>query len=307
MASIRLRAAALTVAVAALLTGCATTGPAGHPSPSVTATPTAVADARVAGAVAALRGLEETYDATLGVYAVDTSTGRAVGYRADERFAYASTSKALLAGAVLASVDDADLDATVRYTADDLVSYSPVTEGHVGEGMPLRDVIAAALRSSDNTAANLLFRQLGGPDGLQRALRALGDTTTTVAREEPDLNEATPGDDRDTSTPRALAAALRSYAVGDALSPERRRLLLDDMTGNATGAALIRTGVPADWTVADKSGAAAYGTRNDVAVVQPPGGAPIVLVVMSRKQAKDAAYDNALIADAARAVATAFS
>lgn len=308
MALFRLRAAsALTVAVAALLTGCATTVPAATPSPSLTATATAVADARTTTAIRALQALEKQYDATLGVYAVDTGSGRSIAYRADERFAYASTSKALLAGAVLASADDAALDATVRFTSDDLLTYSPVTQGHVGDGMPLRDVIAAALRSSDNTAANLMFRELGGPEGLQKALRGLGDTTTVVARQEPDLNEAAPGDERDTSTPHALADDLRSYAVGDALTPERRRLLLDDLTGNATGSPLIRAGIPAEWKVADKSGAAAYGTRNDIAVVVPPGRAPVVMVVLSRKQAQDAAYDNALIADAARALATAFS
>jgi beta-lactamase class A len=307
MTPLRLRAATTaTIAVASLLTGCATTGPAVTPSPAVSDGSPAVGDARAAAAVQALRDLEAEYDATLGVYAVDTGTGRAVGYRADERFAYASTSKALLAGAVLSSVDDAALGQTVHYTSEDLVSYSPVTQNHVEDGLPLREVIAAALRSSDNTAANLLFHQLGGPEGLQKALRALGDEVTEADRMEPDLNEATPGDERDTSTPWALAEDLRAYAVDDTLTPERRRLLVDDMTGNATGAPLIRAGLPADWTVADKSGAAAYGTRNDIAVVQAPGRAPVVMVVLSRKQAQDATYDNALIADAARVLATAF-
>lgn len=308
MAPHRLRAAtALTLAAAALLTGCATTGPVATSGRSTVPAPTATTDARAAAAVRALRTLEERYAATLGVYAVDTATGRTVGFRQDDRFAYASTSKVLLAGAVLASADDAALDATVPYTTDDLVSYSPVTGDHAGTGLPLREVIAAALRSSDNTAANLMFRRLGGPAGLQKALRAIGDRTTVVAREEPDLNEAAPGDDRDTSTARALAADLRAYALGDTLGADRRRLLLDDMTGNATGVPLIRAGIPSEWTVADKSGAAAYGTRNDVAVVQPPERAPIVMVVLSRREAKDAAYDNALIAHAARELAAAFS
>lgn len=311
MAPLRLRGvAALAVAVASLLAGCATSGPpqASTTTPARSTAATAAAEARKSGAVHALQALEKQYDATLGVYAVDTDTGRSVAYRADERFAYASTSKALLAGAVLASADDdAALVATVRYTSGDLIPHSPVTEGHVGEGLPLREVVSAALRSSDNTAANLMFRQLGGPAGLQEALRGLGDTATVVARMEPDLNEAAPNDERDTSTPRALATDLRAYAVGDALTAERRQLLLDELTGNATGAPLIRAGVPADWAVADKSGAAAYGTRNDIAVVRPPGRAPIVMAVLSRKQAANAAYDDALIAAAARVLATAFT
>jgi beta-lactamase class A len=309
MASLRLcGVTALAVAVAALLAGCAASGsPPASTAPARSSAPTAAADDRATAAVHALQALEKQYATTLGVYAVDTRTGRSVAYRADERFAYASTSKALLAGAVLASADDAALAATVHYTSDDLVPHSPVTEARVGEGLPLREVVSAALRSSDNTAANLMFRQLGGPAGLQEALRGLGDTATVVARMEPGLNEAAPSDERDTSTPRALATDLRAYGVDDALTAERRQLLLDELTGNATGAPLIRAGVPADWAVADKSGAAAYGTRNDIAVVRPPGRPPIVMAVLSHRQTQDAAYDDALIAAAARVLATAFA
>lgn len=309
MTTLRSRTAgalAAALAMAALLGGCApgeSPSPSAAPGDSSTAPPSP--DPRAAAAIEALHELEGRYGATLGVYALDTGTGRAVEFRADERFAYASTSKALLAGAVLASVDTAALDQTVRYTADDLVAHSPVTEANVSDGLTLRAIIAAALRQSDNTAANLLFRQLGGPDGLQDALRALGDGTTQVARIEPDLNQAAPDDTRDTSTPRALASDLRSYAIDDALTPDRRSLLVEDLTDNETGATLIRAGVPDGWSVADKSGAASYGTRNDIAVVRPPGRAPIVLAVLSHKQTRDAAYDDALIADAARVVATA--
>lgn len=296
--------AVLAITVSAGLLGCSVTGGGAPPvSPQPTATRTT--DPRSEAAARALAGLESRYDATLGVYAVDTGTGRTVGYRQDDRFAYASTSKVLLAGAVLASATDEQLDATVPITAADLVSYSPVTETMVGSGMPLRDVIAAALQKSDNTAANLLFRQLGGPAELEESLRALGDGTTEVERTEPDLNEAAPGDVRDTSSPRALAADLRSYALGDALPADKRTLLLSDMTGNATGDPLIRAGAPSGWTVADKSGAGSYGTRNDIAVLTAPGRSPVVMVVLSRKPAKDAAYDNALVADAAKVLSTA--
>lgn len=298
--------AAIGIVAVTLLTGCSPLDAAPTPpSPSVTAG--AQDAARSEAAQRTLSDLEEKYDATLGVYALDTKSGRDIAFRQDDRFAYASTSKALLAGAVLAQATDAELDATVSYTADDLVSYSPVLEAHVSDGLPLREVVAAAVRKSDNTAANLLFRELGGAPAFEERLRALGDDTTDVARTEPALNEAVPGDIRDTSTPRALAHALRSYTLGNALSPERRALLMDDMTGNATGDPLIRAGVPAEWTVADKSGAAAYGTRNDIAIVQIPKREPIVMVIMSRRSEPDAAYDNALVADAARALAAAFA
>ncbi|MFI2667048.1 class A beta-lactamase [Micromonospora carbonacea] len=247
-----------------------------------------------------LVALERRFDARLGVYAVDTGTGRTLAYRADERFAYASTIKALAAGALLARTSEAELDRVVRYDRADLVPHSPVTQRHVSDGMTLRAVADAAVRHSDNTAANLMFTELGGPAGLGRALRGIGDTVTNPTRTETSLNEAAPGDVRDTSTPRALAGSLRAYALGDVLSPADRGVLVDWLRRNTTGATLIRAGVPAGWQVGDKTGAGGYGTRNDIAVLWPPDGAPVVLAVLSRRDAKDAQPDDALIAEAAR-------
>ncbi|WP_229403288.1 class A beta-lactamase [Micromonospora okii] len=250
------------------------------------------------------RQLEKKFDARLGVYAIDTGTGRTVQYRADERFAYASTFKALAAAEILDETTDAELDRVVRYSADDLVNYSPITEQHVAEGMTLRAIADAALRYSDNTAANLMLRHLGGPQRFQKELRKIGDKVTDPARYEPDLNEGTPGDRRDTSTPRAMATSLRAYTVGDALEPSDRNILNGWLRGNTTGGALIRAGVPDGWVVGDKTGSGGYGTRNDIAVIWPPNRAPIVLAVLSSRDEKDADYDDALIAEATRVVLT---
>nr|WP_191297093.1 class A beta-lactamase [Paenibacillus sp. PL91] len=244
--------------------------------------------------------LETEYGARLGVYAIDTGTGRTIAYRPDERFAYASTYKALAAGFVLKTSTADELDKVISYTKDDLDSYSPVTEQHVNTGMSLRDLCEAAVRYSDNTAGNLLFKQLGGPEGYEVELRQIGDQVTQANRFEPDLNEAVPDDTRDTSTPRAIATTLTSFTVGDVLPDDKRSILMDWMSGNATGDELIRAGASEDWKVADKSGAGSYGTRNDIAVVWPPNGAPIVIVIMSSHDAQDADYNNALIAQAAK-------
>ena len=254
---------------------------------------------------AALAALEAEFDARLGVYALDTGSGRVVEYRADERFAYASTFKALAVGAVLASTTPAERERAVPYAAADVVTYSPVTEAHAGAGLPLRDLLAAAAQHSDNTAANLILERLGGPEGFATALRGLGDDVTSPARLEPELNEATPGDERDTSTPRAIAADLRAYLLDDALDDADRTLLTEWLTASATGADLIRAGVPTGWVVADKSGSGGWGTRNDIAVVWPPGGEPIVLAVMSSRGSADAVPADAILARATSVVVEA--
>ncbi|MFF0826228.1 class A beta-lactamase [Brevibacillus sp. NPDC003359] len=246
--------------------------------------------------------LEKKFEARLGVYAIDTNTNQVVAFRSDERFAFASTFKALVVGALLHQKSLEELDKVIKYKSSDLVTYSPITEKHVSTGMTLREISDAAIRYSDNTAGNLLFKELGGPKGFEAALRKIGDQVTTSERNEPDLNEAIPGDIRDTSTPKALATSLMAYTVGDVLTEDKRKILNDWLQGNTTGDKLIRAGLPKEWKVGDKTGAASYGTRNDIAVIWPPDKKPIVLAVLSSRDTKDATYDNALIAEATKLV-----
>ncbi|PZG02310.1 class A beta-lactamase [Micromonospora deserti] len=297
------RRSALAVAAALAfvpLVGCSTAGtPEGtRPSPTTTAAPSVTTSPRFGQ-------LEAEFGARLGVYAVDTGSGRTVEHRADERFGYASTFKALAAAAVLDETTTAELDQVVRYTAADLVDYSPITKDRVGSGITLREAADAAVRYSDNTAANLLLDRLGGPAGFEKALRELGDQVTDPERRETALNDVAPGETRDSTTPRAFATDLRAYVVGDALSAEDRDVLVDWLRRNTTGDKLIRAGVPAGWTVGDKTGGGPYGIRNDIAVVWPPDGAPIVLAILSSRTEKDDEYEDALIAEAAKATIAA--
>jgi beta-lactamase class A len=252
-------------------------------------------------AASPFRQLEHRYDARLGVYAVDTGTGREVAHRADERFPYASTFKALAAAAVLRKYGLDEMDRKVPITRlDD--AYSPITERRLGTTMTLQALSAAAVRHSDNTAANLLLDRLGGPHGLDAILEDLGDGVTRMERREPELNEWAPGDTRDTSTPRALAQDLRGFVLGHGLHPPERAQLTKWLRTNTTGAGLIRAGVPDGWVVGDKTGTGAtYGARNDIAVVWPPDRAPIVIAILSNRPDADAEHDDALIAQATRA------
>ncbi|MFI2214474.1 class A beta-lactamase [Streptomyces sp. NPDC020141] len=252
--------------------------------------------------------LEREFDARLGVYAVDTGTGREVAHNDGARFPFASTVKALAAGAVLRERSLGGMDRVVTYSRDDLVPHSPVTGKHVGTGMSLRALCDAAVRHSDNTAANVLFDELGGPAGLDAVLEEIGDDVTRVERREPELNRWAPGSARDTSTPRAMAGSLRAFALGDALGEGERALLDEWLRTNITGDDLIRAGVPEGWTVGDKTGTGGgYGTRNDIAVVRPPGSAPIVMAIMSNRDGEDEKHDDRLIAEAASVVAGTLS
>ncbi|MFI1103949.1 class A beta-lactamase [Streptomyces melanogenes] len=307
MQSLRVRRVALggLALLAALpLVACAQADGRAPSSPATTTRP----DTKPNAPMADFKDLERKYGARLGVYAVNTGDGREVAYRDGERFAYASTFKALAAGAVLRKYSLDGMTKVVKYSKDDLVANSPVTEKHVDTGMTLGELGDAAVRYSDNTAGNLLLDALGGPKGLESALRQTGDAVTRVERREPDLNQWTPGAVRDTSTPRALAQDLRAFVVGDRLGTAERAQLTRWLRTNTTGDELIRAGVPKGWTVGDKTGAGGvYGIRNDIAVVWPPGAAPIVMAILTNRGAKDADYDNKLIADAAAVVARTVS
>ncbi|WP_349898246.1 class A beta-lactamase [Parafrigoribacterium soli] len=291
--SSRLARAALVALAVMALVGCASTLTV-RAHPFATPSPTRQAPS----ANPQFRALEAQFDVRLGVYALDTGSGLALGYRGDERFAYASTIKVLAAAMLLNQTTEQQLDTLVRFDKADLLAHSPITTQRLGSGMTLRELTDAALRYSDNTAANLIFEHIGGPSGLGAWLKRAGDGITHVDRKEPELNEASPGDIRDTSTPEALARDLESLLIGRALAADDRAALTAWMMANTTGGGLIRAGVQSGWKVADKSGSGGYGTRNDIAVIWPATGAPIVLVVMSSSADRNAQYDDALIVQA---------
>ncbi|MEV0033218.1 class A beta-lactamase [Nocardia sp. NPDC050793] len=280
------------LAAAALLplAGCAT-----EPAPPPTAAPATPAEAHHERLIE----LERQFDARLGVYALATGTGATVAHRADERFAFCSTFKGLAAAAVLHRNPLSHLDTVVSYTEADLLKNAAVTPRHLETGMTIRDLCDAAIRFSDGTAGNLLLRDLGGPAELTAYVRSLGDTVTRMDRIEPAITEATPGDPRDTTSPRALGTDYQRLVLGDALPADKRAFLRDLLERSVAGAQRTRAGVPQGWTVANKTGTGDYGTLNDIGIVWPPGSAPLVIALMSSKATVDAPYDQALLAGAA--------
>lgn len=271
------------------LAGCAPVGRQPHP---VSSSPGAESEVR-----AGFEELEREFDARVGVFAIQTGTGTTVAFRADERFAFCSTFKALAAAAVLTRPVEF-LDTRVMYGPEVLVGNSPITEQHVGEGMTVRELCDAAVRYSDGPAGNLLLQQLGGPVALTEWVRSLGDTTFRMDRTEPAITEAVPGDPRDTTTPHAYATTLRKILLGNVLRPDAQHHLTDLMLRNTTGAERIRAGAPTRWLVADRTGSGNYGTANDIGVLWPTTSAPIVLTVMTSRPRQDDEYSNELIAAA---------
>lgn len=282
--------------------------PAGGSAFAATASP--AGDDAVAHALA---DLEREHSARLGVYAHDTATGRTVRYRAQERFPLCSVFKTLAVAAVLRDLDrDGEfLAKRVRYTAREATAsgYAPVTgrPENLARGMTVAELSDAAIRFSDNAAANLLLRELGGPTAVTRFARSTGDAATRLDRWEPELNSAEPGRVTDTTTPYAIGRTYERLVLGSALEPADRRRLTGWLLGNTTSSERLRAGLPEGWTVADKTGGGEYGTNNDVGIAWPPGRPPLVLAVLTTKPHPDAPADNPLIARTAALLATALT
>ncbi|MEU9484215.1 class A beta-lactamase [Streptomyces decoyicus] len=275
---------------------------------AATTSASAAAQAPAAGdPYEALRRLEHTHRARVGAFAHNTATGATVAYRAHTRVPLCSVFKPLAVAAVLRDLDrnGETLARRIHYTAADLVENSPVTEKHVATGMTIAELCAAAVRRSDNTAGNLLLRELGGPTAVTAFARSLGDRTTRLDRWETELNSAEPWRRTDTTSPAAIGRTYARLLVGDALSPSDRGLLTAWMKTNETNTERFRAALGKDWAIADKTGSGSYGTGNDVGVAWTPDGTPVVLAVLTGKPEQAAAYDNPLIVDVTKALARA--
>ncbi|MFF0220029.1 class A beta-lactamase [Streptomyces vinaceus] len=265
------------------------------------------------GIAGQLRALEREHSARLGVFAHDTGTGRRVLYRANTLFPMCSTFKTIAVAAVLRDLDHNGkfLAKVIHYTMEYVTQagYAPITglPDNVAGGMTVADLCAAAIDYSDNGAANLLLRELGGPGAVTRFCRSIGDDVTRLDRWEPDLNSAEPGRVTDTSSPRALGLTYARLALGDALTATDRQRLTGWLLANTTSTNRFRAGLPKDWTLADKTGTGSYGTTNDVGITWPPGRKPIVLTVLSTKNDSAAPADEPLIAATAAILAAALA
>lgn len=249
----------------------------------------------------------------LGVAIFDTGTSRVIDYRGNERFAMCSTFKCILVGAVLARVDRGAerMQRLIVYSRRDLLPYAPATRAHLAQGaMSVAALCEAAMTLSDNTAANLLLRSIGGPAAVTQFARGLGDRVTRLDRSEPDLNTAIPGDLRDTTSPLAMARTLHALTVGAALTPGSRARLTGWLRANTTGDDRLRAGLPRRWVIGDKTGTGgatnAHGasdTRNDIAIVWPHGRSPLLVTAFLTRTAVTAAEADRAIADVGATVA----
>jgi beta-lactamase class A len=275
-----LRGCALLIGGLQLTFGSATIG--------VAAEATAEQQKTVPSAVTSIGTIEEGLGGRLGVAILNTGDGRRLEYHASDRFPLCSTFKFLAAAAILQKADQKELNLNrqISYGPIDLLDWAPITKKQVQEGsMSLDALCAAAIEYSDNTAGNLLLQTIGGPRDLTDFVRSLGDPVTRLDRNEPTLNTAIKGDERDTTSPATMLNNLKSLLLGNTLSDASQRQLEAWLTENTTGAKRLRAGLPSTWQVGDKTGTGENGAAGDIAIVRPPNRPPILVVVYTVESA----------------------
>lgn len=254
-----------------------------------------------------LAALEIQAQGRFGLYVLDTVSGAEAGWRGDERFPMCSTFKTLLAARMLylAQRDEIRLWRKLYYSPSEVVAWSPISEKRAGAngGMTVQELCEAMVLVSDNTAANVLLEASGGPAALTQWLRELGDGTTRLDRNEPSLNTALPGDERDTTTPQAMVQSLQKLLLGDVLEGYARALLQQWLVDSRTGDKRVRAGMPGDWTVGGKTGSGERGTACDTLIVWPTAqSAPLLVTAYLTGSPLDGAGREAVLARAGEAI-----
>jgi beta-lactamase class A len=283
-------------------TGCAAA------ATSAAATPNKLAPLRFGSAFRqTVLATERASGGRLGLAVLDTGSGERFVHRGDERFPMCSSFKFALAAVMLKRVErrEEKLDRRIAVTRADIVSNSPFCETRVGGSASIAELCRETITVSDNTAANLLLRTIGGPEGFTRRLRGFGDPATRLDRWETEMSEARPGDVRDTTTPAAMAGLTRTLVLGNALAPAGRAQLTAWMKATRTSATSLRAGLPGGWIVADKTGSGGHGTDNLVGVVWPRGRAPLVVASYITESSLPFEQRRPLHARIGRALATA--
>ncbi|WP_327590680.1 class A beta-lactamase [Nonomuraea sp. NBC_00507] len=298
------RLAAATALAVSLVAGLG----AGPASAASLATAPAVSSEAQVSVRKELSALEKAFNGRIGAYALDTATGKTVTYRAGERFPLLSTFKAMACAAVLHKARTSEpglMSKVIHWTADEVLDYSPVTAKHVKDGLTVTQLCEATITVSDNTAGNLILKQIGGPAGLTAYFRSLKDPISRLDRYEPGLNDWTPKDKRDTTTPAAIGRDLRVLTSGSALHAKDREQLNAWLIATKTGDARIRAGLPKTWTIGDKTGtnSTGFGGGNDIAVIWPEKGAAPIIMAIYTNRSPGLATDDKTIAKTATVLA----
>jgi beta-lactamase class A len=213
-----------------------------------------------------LSSLVSGSSADVGIAALDLNTGESVSLKGDTPFPMASTVKVAIAALYLSQVDHG------QKTLDDTI-----------DGQPVRKLMGRMLIFSDNHAADILFKDVGGPTAVHHFLTQNGIQGVHVDRTIAQLLSARRDlwDTRDSSTPKGMIELLKSIYKAKIISPQSRDYLLGVMAKCETGKNRMKWLLPAGTAVEHKTGTL-NGLADDVGFISMPDGHRIALAIFTR-------------------------
>jgi beta-lactamase class A len=244
------------------------------------------------------------FNGRIGVYAINIFDNKIIGYKEEERFPFCSTSKLIVVSLLLKNMESNPiyLAKVIQYNKRDVKrsGYAPVTSNNLNQGMDLLSLAKAAIEHSDNLAMNLIIKEVGGISEVNKFAKIINDHSFRLDRMEPELNTSIPNDIRDTTTPKAMVNTLQKLILGNVLNLNSKNLLLDMLKHNTTGATKIRSVIPNNWVVADKTGSGDYGTNNDIAIIYPFESKPIIIAIYTTQFIKKSKRNDRIVSDVAK-------
>jgi beta-lactamase class A len=273
-------------------------------SPQPTAGTPSQQEGEDAELAARLKAVCEKAGGRCGAAVTHVESGRGAAFGGDTPLPLYSVFKLPLAVEVLKQVEEGKLSLDQKIKVEPAETV-PGTEENSAlwrepSERPLRELLEFSIARSDNTSTDKMLGLVGGPDAVNRRMRALGldhvEVRSTV-REFLKSRDAHPN----TGSPDDLARLLVMLQKGEALAPPQTEVLLAVMARTVTGDRRLRAGVPAGTPVADKTGSGP-STTNDVGVVTLPGdgGHLAIAVLLDGSKLPDKKRED-LIAEVARA------
>ncbi len=282
-------------------------------------------------------------DGVTGVSATHIESGRTASVRGMEPFPMASAFKLPVAVQIMSLVDEGklSLDKMVALAPPDLHPGSgKLTElfFHPGVSLSIANLMELMLVISDNTAADVVLREAGGPAAVTARMKTLGFAGIRVDRPTALLISAWQGatnlppesewnrtiwdpiynavpqrehvqarrtqtrDPRDTATPDDMSQLLVRLWKRDLLTPKSSTFLIEMLHRCETGKTRIKGMLPDGTVVAHKTGSLG-GVVNDVGIVTLPGdGGHVALAVFTKASNKPGEISEKAVAEVSRTV-----
>lgn len=181
------------------------------------------------------------------------------------------------------------LDQPIRFLPSDRIlphTHSPLQDKYpqAGVDVPLRELLRLAVSLSDNAAADILLRTVGGPTAVDDYMHSLGITGFHLQDGEDGLHRDVSAQYRNWFEPVSAVRLLRRISDHSPLTPENTQTLLNWMKATSTGPSRIRGELPEGTVVMDKTGSSGTDNglthaTNDIGLVTLPDGRRLAIAV----------------------------